>query len=39
MIEEFITNKTSTPGAFTTNGGTIEQLINEKGSFKDALNK
>ncbi|KAH0669358.1 hypothetical protein KY289_023851 [Solanum tuberosum] len=38
-IEEFITNKTSTPGAFITNGGTTEQLLNEKGSFKDALNK
>lgn len=38
-IEEFITEKTSTPGAFITNGGTTEHLLNEKGSFKDALNK
>ncbi|WMV33130.1 hypothetical protein MTR67_026515 [Solanum verrucosum] len=38
-IEEFITEKTSTPGAVITNGGTTEHLLNEKGSFKDALNK
>ncbi|KAG5575474.1 hypothetical protein H5410_055608 [Solanum commersonii] len=38
-IEELITEKTSTPGAYITNGGTTEHLLNEKGSFKDALNK